>query len=138
MMQKIIASQQLRGMMQINKRMFGASLYNYTDNTNPRVWMNVSKNGVSAGKLEFELFQNHSPALSYNFAALCNNSARSLVGTSFVKGMPGFGVHTGKIEGDCDNTGFDNARLADENLEMRHYKRGMLTMMNNGQHDNGS
>ena len=29
-------------------------------------------------------------------------------------------------------------RLADENLEMRHHKRGLLTMMNCGPHSNGS
>ena len=29
-------------------------------------------------------------------------------------------------------------RLADENLDMRHHKRGLLTMMNSGPHSNGS
>lgn len=32
----------------------------------------------------------------------------------------------------------DGERLADENLELRHHKRGMLSLVNNGPHSNGS
>ena len=47
------------------KRFFAT--YNYSAATNPKVFLSVSKDGQSAGKLVFELYENHSPALAYNF-----------------------------------------------------------------------
>ena len=36
------------------------------------------------------------------------------------------------------NEGASDERLADENLELRHHKRGILSMLNDGTHSNGS
>ena len=134
MMQKALASQQMRNIIQ--KRMFS---YNYTAASNPKVWMEYSKDGKVAGKVVFQLYENHSPALALNFAAFCEGSAsgnRSYVGSKVTTGMPGYGFHAGSL-GE-DNEGASDERLADENLELRHHKRGVLSMLNDGSHSNGS
>ena len=51
--------------------------------------------------------------------------------------MPGLGIMGGNLS-DVENTGAGLTRLPDENLEMRHHKRGLLTMVNDGTHSNGS
>ena len=117
-----------------NARMFS---YSYADSSNPKVWMEVSKGGSTVGKMVFQLYANHSPVLSENFAAFCNGSAgQSFVGTSFSKGFSGLGVCGGSFGG--ENVGANGCRTADENLEMRHFKRGQLTMVNDGANANGS
>ena len=102
--------------------------------------MEVSRNGAAVGKLQFELYHNHAPNLAENFIAFCNGSAtRSLVGTKFNGGgMRGLGVTGGVLEGDMENLGAFESRLADESLELRHHKRGLLTMVSDGPHANGS
>ena len=127
---------QMRSTM--GKRFF--SMYNYSAATNPKVFLSVTKDGQSAGNLVFELYENHSPAMAFNFTALCNGTAdkhRSFVGTTFAQGTPGFSVQGGDLHED-ENLGAGCARLPDENLEMRHHKRGLLTMVNDGPHANGS
>merc|ERR1740117_702866 len=122
MMQRMIATQRIN---MISRRCFAS--YNYTAASNSKVFLGVSKDGQEAGKLVFELYDNHSPALAFNFATLASGP---LVGTSLTKAMPGYGVQVGVTE--------DTERLADENLELRHHKRGMLSMVNEGSHSNGS
>jgi len=122
----------------MNYRLFSAG-YNYSAATNPKVFMNVSKDGADAGKLVFELYENYAPGHALNFAAFCTGSAtahRSFAGSSFCHGMSGLGVHGGFLE--CENLGAGDDRVADENLHLRHHKRGMLTMINDGPHSNGS
>ena len=113
--------------------------YNYSSESHPRVWMDVSRDGESAGRLVFELYSSHSPALAENFAAFATGQTheqRSFTGSRFFSGQSGLGVSGGRHEG--GNYGSNNQRLADENLEMRHHKRGLVTMVNNGSNDNGS
>ena len=50
--------------------------------------------------------------------------------------MPGLGFKAGAL-GD-ENLGAGSELLPDENLEVRHHKKGMLTMVNDGSHSNGS
>ena len=122
------------------KRLFSAG-YNYQAPTNQKVFLEVQKDGTNAGRLTFELYDNFSPALAANFAAFCNGTAnnhRSFVGTSLNAGSSGYGVHGGAISSDAENLGAGEARLADENLDLRHHKRGILTMVNDGAHANGS
>ena len=122
-MQKMLAAQRIN---MISRRCFAS--YNYSAASNSKVFLGVSKDGQEAGKLVFELYDNHSPALAFNFATLASGP---LVGTSLTKAMPGYGVQGGLAEADGE-------RLADENLELRHHKRGMLSLVNDGPHSNGS
>merc|ERR1719329_1399924 len=109
MMQKMLAAQRIN---MISRRCFAS--YNYSAASNSKVFLGVSKDGQEAGKLVFELYDNHSPALAFNFAALASGP---LVGTSLSKAMPGYGVQGGaaemvqgedllaKIEADSSRTG---------------------------------
>ena len=110
----------------ISRRCFAS--YNYSAASNSRVFLGISKDGQEAGKLVFELYDNHSPALAFNFATAAQGP---LVGTSLTKAMPGFGVVGGADAADYE-------RFPDENLELRHHKRGMLSLVNQGPHSNGS
>ena len=117
------------------RRLFSTLTYNTS--ANPKVFMEVSKNGVPAGKMVFQLYANHAPNLSENFSDLCTSGDRSFVGTKFSKGHAGLGIQGGDLHEE-ENWGAGLMRLPDENLEMRHHKRGLLTMMNVGPHSNGS
>lgn len=117
------------------RRLFSSLSYNTS--SNPKVFLEVTKNGVPAGKMVFQLYANHSPNLAENFADLCNGGDRSFVGTKFSKGHAGLGIQGGDLR-EAENWGAGLMRLPDENLEMRHHKRGLLTMLNNGPHSNGS
>ena len=122
----------------MGKRFF--SIYNYSAPGNSKVFLEVSKDGKSAGKMVFELYEHRAPALALNFQAFCDGTAdkhRSYVGTSLHAGTPGFAVMGGDLHEE-ENLGAGCARLPDENLETRHHKRGMLTLVNDGPHANGS
>lgn len=60
----------------------------------------------------------------------------SYKGTVLNKGLPGMVIQGGRVT-EC-NSGYSGARLPDENLEVRHYKRGQLTLANDGENSNGS
>ena len=135
MINRFVASQRVRMMTQA--RLF--SSFNYRSASNPRVWMNLQRNGKDAGKIEIELFANHSPSLAANFQQLCKEGAkRSFAGTSFNRAVEGHGIYGGLIEGDCQNWGADAMRLPDDNLDVRHHKRGVVSMANHGMNANGS
>ena len=91
------------------------------------------------GDLVFELYSNHCPRTSDNFISLCtgnNPHGRSLAGTTFDGGFPGIHVSGGSLSE--ENVAADGGRMTDENLHLRHHKRGMITMANDGENGNGS
>ncbi len=49
----------LKQLLAVPKRQF--SLYNYSDRSNPRVFLTLSKNGQTLGDLVFELYNKHAP-----------------------------------------------------------------------------
>ena len=125
----------MRSMLTMNLRAFSAG-YNYSASTNPRVFLNVAKDGSDAGRMVFELYENHAPNLATNFAALCTGAGHgsaSFAGSGLTNVVPGLGV-----QGGMGDVGATNERLSDENLHLRHHKRGILTMTNSGSHSNGS
>ena len=114
-----------------------ASLYNYSSKENPRVFMTVAAGEKKVGDLVFELYADAQPQTSESFRVLCDGSeANSYVGTTFHQGMTGFGISGGRI-GE-ENLGAFGVRLQDEDLTMRHHKRGMLTVPNQGENAAGS
>ncbi len=115
------------------------SLYNYSSKSNPRVFMSLSKNGQKMGDLVFEVYANHAPKTADNFLALVSGSnalGKSYKGTSFTGGFPGIVMTGGRVT-EC-NASANGYRMVDENLNLRHTKRGMLTMSNDGENANGS
>ena len=81
----------------------------------------------------FELYADQQPATAQNFVNLCNSN---LAGSKFHTGLPGFGISGGKF-GDEDVSSFD-VRLPDENLDIRHNRRGLLTTSTHGVNAVGS
>jgi cyclophilin family peptidyl-prolyl cis-trans isomerase len=93
---------------------------------NPQVFLQISKAGKPVGNLVFELFADKQPHTAQNFVNLCTaKEGHALAGTHFHHGIPGFGISGGKI-GDEDVSSF-GMRLPDENLDVRHNRRGLLT-----------
>ena len=113
------------------------SLYNYSNAANPRVYLTVAKGDQRLGDLVFELYQDRQPQTAESFQALCNgNEGHSYTGTAFHQGLSGFGISGGRI-GE-ENLGAFGMRLQDEDLTMRHNKRGQLTAPNDGENAAGS
>ena len=120
----------------LGKRGF-ASLYNYSNAANPRVYLTVAQGEKKVGDLVFELYADQQPATTESFRALCEGSeGNSYVGTQFHHGQSGFGISGGRI-GE-ENVGAHGIRLQDEDLTMRHNKRGQLTLCNDGANQGGS
>jgi len=65
-----------------------------------------------------------------------NTLKTSYAGTVLNKGYPGIVLQGGRITE--DNASAEGTRLPDENLNIRHYKRGQLTLANEGENSNGS
>ena len=122
----------IKQVFQSSRRGFSASLYNYSSSSNPQVYLSVSSDGQQLGNLVFELYSNKNPLNAENFKQLCQTS---LVGTSFTSGAPGIAVRGGVSE--QENVGAEGVRLPDEDTTVRHYKRGILSMANDGENANG-
>ena len=119
------------------KRLFSASLYQYGSKTNPRVFMTLARDGNKLGDLVFEVYENHVPKSAENFLSFVHgNSLGSYKGTSFTKGFPGLVLQGGRVTE--DNLSADGSRLVDENLNLRHVRRGTLSYANDGENSNGS
>ena len=120
----------------LSKRAFSSSIYNYTASSNPKVYFTVSKNGRNLGDLVFELYQNHVPRTTehiLSYVTGSNTSGASYAGTKIEQGKPGFVLQGGNITDVEIDT-----RFVDENLNLRHYKRGQLSLVNEGENSNGS
>ena len=125
----------------LTKRNFAASMYNYQNAANPRVYLTVAAGDKKLGDLVFELYAEQQPATTESFRALCEGSATSeagssFVGTAFHQGQSGFGISGGRM-GD-ENVGAFGLRLMDEDMTLRHNKRGQLTLPNDGENSGGS
>lgn len=91
------------------------------------------------GDLVFELYHNHAPLSAENFTAYAtgqNPLRLSYEGSTIDKGYSGLVISGGNLA--PNNTGADGRRLADENTNLRHYKRGMLSLDNDGENAAGS
>jgi len=85
----------------------------------------------------FELYSEKQPQAADSFAALCEGSeGNSYTGSEFHMGQTGFGISGGRM-GE-ENVSAFGIRLQDEDLTMRHNKRGQLTLPNNGENSSGS
>ena len=114
-------------------------MYHYQSATmnNPRVYFTLSRDGNKLGDVVFEVFQNHVPRSSDNFLAFVKGCQFGRYkGTTFTGGFPGIVLQGGRVTE--DNCSSDGSRLPDENLSLRHRKRGTLTYANDGENGNGS
>ncbi|KAL7591981.1 hypothetical protein Lser_V15G34511 [Lactuca serriola] len=115
-----------------------------------RCYLDISINGELEGRIVVELFTDIVPKTSENFRALCTGEK----GVSPITGVPlhykGVRFHklikSCMIEGGDISSGHDTnggesiygSNFEDENFEMKHERKGMLSMANSGPNTNGS
>lgn len=125
-------------------RLFSTS-YRFFSTTSSRaaskVFFDVSINGSTAGRIQFELYEDIVPKTAKNFKALCSGEKGwGYKGVPFHRIIPDFMIQGG----DTDLTdGFGGKsiyghKFADENFTKRHNKPGLLSMANSGPNSNGS
>ena len=103
------------------------------------MFLTLSKNGKPLGDIVFRLYDTHVPQTANNFMSLItghNIFKACYKGSTFTKGYPGIVMQGGRVTN--DNLAASGTRMLDENLTMRHTKKGQLTMYNTGQNSNGS
>ncbi len=78
-------------------RYFFATGVSYTDPKNPRVFMQVSRDGQPLGRMVFELYKNHNPKTVENFRSLCagdNKQGYTYKKSHFHRIIGGFMAHS--------------------------------------------
>ena len=113
----------------MSKRTF-SSLTQYA-NGGSKVFLSVSQGGNKMGDMVFELYDNHQPNTVENFKALADGQLNGDISS----GMAGLGVHVGENE---EGESAFGVRLPDEDMSVRHVRRGQLSMASDGTNANGS
>ncbi|KAK8968893.1 Peptidyl-prolyl cis-trans isomerase CYP40 [Platanthera guangdongensis] len=116
---------------------------------NPRCFMDVSIDGELEGRIVIELFADVAPKTAENFRLLCTgekgigpNTGVPLhfKGSRFHRVVKGFMIQGGDISAG-DGTGGESIyglKFEDENFELKHQRKGVLSMANSGPNTNGS
>ncbi|MDC0719678.1 peptidylprolyl isomerase [Nannocystis bainbridge] len=115
---------------------------------NPRVFFDISIGGAPAGRIVFELFADVVPKTAENFRALSTGekgvgrSGKPLhfKGSSFHRIIPGFMCQGGDFTRG-NGTGGESIygeKFADENFNLKHQGKYLLSMANAGPGTNGS
>ncbi|KAL5714253.1 peptidylprolyl isomerase [Ranunculus cassubicifolius] len=116
---------------------------------NPRVYLDITIGGELEGRLVVELFSDVVPKTAENFRALCTgeksigpNTGLPLhyKGVCFHRIIKGFMLQGGDISAG-NGTGGESIyglKFEDENFEMKHERKGILSMANSGPDTNGS
>ncbi|XP_038974545.1 peptidyl-prolyl cis-trans isomerase-like [Phoenix dactylifera] len=116
--------------------------------SNPMVYLDVTINGVPAGRIVIELFADVTPKTAENFRALCTGekglgrSGKPLhyKGCPFHRVIPGFVSQGGDFTAG-NGTGGESiygGKFADENFVKKHTGPGVVSMANSGPNTNGS
>ncbi|KAL9251402.1 Peptidyl-prolyl cis-trans isomerase CYP40-like protein [Drosera capensis] len=115
----------------------------------PRCYLDISIGGDLEGRILVELFTDVVPKTAENFRALCTGEKGIGPNTSVplhYKGCPfhrvikSFMIQGGDISAG-DGTGGESIyglKFEDENFELKHERKGMLSMANSGPNTNGS
>uniref|UniRef100_A0A5B7BM10 peptidylprolyl isomerase n=1 Tax=Davidia involucrata TaxID=16924 RepID=A0A5B7BM10_DAVIN len=116
---------------------------------NPRCFLDVSIGGEIEGRIVVELYKDVVPKTVENFRALCTgekgigpNTGVQLhfKGSCFHRIIKGFMIQGGDITAG-NGTGGESIyglNFEDENFELKHERKGMLSMANSGPNTNGS
>ena len=118
-----------------------------TMNANPRVWLEISIDGASAGRIVIELFTDKVPKTCENFKELCTGKmgvGRSgaklhYKGCKFHRIIPHFIIQSGDFvtNDGTHNESIYGQRFEDENFSIKHNEPYIVSMANSGRNSNG-
>nr|WSU78232.1 peptidylprolyl isomerase [Streptomyces anulatus] len=114
--------------------------------TNPEVYFDIALNHSFAGRVTMTLFADSAPLAAENFRVLCagekkaENTALHYQGTPFHRVIPDFVLQGGDTTKGNGTGGLSiyGAEFADENLDQKHDREGLLSMTNSGPNTNNS